>query len=830
MEKQNGSLWTRRPIAIGVWVLASAFAGGSMTAKAEDLAVDGSASPAAPETGWLRMGTSKAPDGQTLTINNQYLVKDGKPWLPVMGEIHFSRVPPDQWDTELAKMKASGINVVATYVIWNHQEPQNGQFEWTGGKDLKKFVELCAKHGMYAFVRVGPWTHGEVRYGGSPEWIVNQMPTRSNDAVYIGYVKRYYNQIGKQLQGQLWKDGGPVIGIQLENEYNLTGPLQGADHISELKKLALAAGLDVPLYTVTGWDNTVFPHHEVTPVFGGYPDEPWGIDDKVHPPAETYVFRFTSRVGGNLGAQTENKYSGDADKVVAHTPFFGAEFAGGLPEMYRRRPVVAPDDIGSMLPVQLGSGVNLYGYYMYHGGHNPPGQLHLQESTASGGYNDLPTINYDFQAPFGANGEPHAVLGKIRPVHAFLDQWGQDLAPMKVDAPDVRPQSVTDLKSPRYSLRSNGRSAFLFVNNYVRQFEMAPQKDVRFAVKLANETVMVPSQPITIPTGAYFIWPVEMNLHGVALRYATAQPVTKVDTGDGPVFVFHEIKAIPAEFSFAPGTTVADAGDNVNASDVSDPARVVLHPGALIQVKSNTGAAVRILMLSEEQAEKLTVVNVGGHRQLVLADGQPFVRAGKLVLRTTSPSGFHFGVFPAPTHQVTASAAVEKTAAGPDDNPRFQWYSSAVPHPDLHVNVEQVRQAGAVPPVATGGPANAAIEPYPETFGKAAAWKIELPKNALAGLSNAYLSISYVGDVGRLFAGTSFIDDDFYDGLPWNVGLKQLPSAMSAPLTLTVLPLRDDAKVYIDEKYRPKTSDGGQTAVLKDVKLIPEFELTTSGY
>ena len=80
-----------------------------------------------------------------------------------------------------------------------------------------------------------------------------------------------------------------------------------------------------------------------------------------------------------------------------------------------------------MLPVQIGSGVNLYGYYMYHGGRNPPGELHLQESTASGGYNDLPTINYDFQAPFGANGEPHAVLGKIRPVHAFLDEWGKIL-------------------------------------------------------------------------------------------------------------------------------------------------------------------------------------------------------------------------------------------------------------------------------------------------------------------------------------------------------------------------------------------------------------------
>ena len=830
MEKQTGSLSIQPLIADGVAVPAVAAAAGAVTALTTDLTVDGSATPSAPETGWLEMGTSHAPDGQTLTVNNQYLVKDGKPWLPVMGEIHYSRVPPDQWDTELAKIKASGVKIVAMYVIWSHHEPQNGQFEWSEGKDLKKFVELCAKHGMYAFARIGPWTHGEVRYGGTPAWIVGQMPTRSDDPVYMEYVKRYYDQIGRQLQGQWWKDGGPVIGIQLENEYNLTGPLQGAGHIASLKKLALAAGLDVPLYTVTGWDNTVFPHREVTPVFGGYPDEPWGIDDKMHPPSETYAFRFTNRVGGNLGAQTTNPTAGDADKVVAHTPFLGAEYAGGLPAMYRRRPVVAPDDIGAMLPVQIGSGVNLYGYYMYHGGRNPPGELHLQESTASGGYNDLPTINYDFQAPFGANGEPHAVLGKIRPVHAFLDEWGQDLAPMRVSEPDVMPQSVADLKSPRFSLRSNGNSAFLFVNNYVRQYEMAPQKDVRFSVKLANETVRVPSAPITIPTGAYFIWPVEMDLQGVVLQYATAQPVTKVDTRDGPVFVFHEIKGISAEFSFAPEATIEHADSDLALSNVSEPSRVTLQPGAMVQVRSKAGAIARILMLSNDQAEKLSIVDVGGRRQLVLAEGQPFVEAGKLVLRTTSLSGFHFGLFPAPSHALTGSAPVEKVAAGQGDHPHFEWYSSAVPHSDLPVIAEPLRPAGTVPAVAMGGLANAAIEPYPGTFGKAAAWKIELPENPLAGLSNVYLSISYVGDIGRLFAGTSFIDDDFYNGLPWHIGLKQLPSVLSAPLTLTVLPLRDDARVYIDETYRPKASDGGQTAVLKEVKLIPEFELKTWGY
>jgi hypothetical protein len=98
------------------------------------------------------------------------------------------------------------------------------------------------------------------------------------------FVERLYQQIGQQIKGQLWKDGGRVIGVQLENEYNIDGPGKGIGHIAALKKLALKAGMDVPYYTVTGWDGTIYPTGEVTPVFGGYPDEPWGVSTKELPP------------------------------------------------------------------------------------------------------------------------------------------------------------------------------------------------------------------------------------------------------------------------------------------------------------------------------------------------------------------------------------------------------------------------------------------------------------------------------------------------------------------------------------------------------------------
>ena len=111
---------------------------------------------------------AKSPSGHTLGLNAEYLTLDGKPWLPVMGEMHYSRVPEAEWETEILKMKSAGVQIVSAYIIWIHHEEVEGQWDWSGQKDLRHFVELCAKHGMYVVPRIGPWSHAEVRNGGFP--------------------------------------------------------------------------------------------------------------------------------------------------------------------------------------------------------------------------------------------------------------------------------------------------------------------------------------------------------------------------------------------------------------------------------------------------------------------------------------------------------------------------------------------------------------------------------------------------------------------------------------------------------------------------------------
>jgi hypothetical protein len=799
------------------------FMAGSFSVSGVTLHVDAREQPAAVETGYFHFGTATSPAGSTIGINNRYLTLDGKPWLPVMGEFHYTRFPNAYWEDELLKMKAAGVSIVSTYIFWNHHEEKEGRFIWSGDRDLRRFVSLCAKLGLKVMVRPGPWVHSESRFGGIPDWVVHAVPVRGNDPTYLRYVARYWGQVATQLKGLLWKDGGPVIGMQLENEYNLTGAGQGREHIAALKRIALQLGLDVPVYTVTGWDNTVFPEHEVVPLQGGYADQPWGLSTVKLPPAETYAFRFKSRVAGNLGAETSNAFMGDAVTDTAHTPFLGAEFGGGVPAMYRRRPIMQPDDVAAMLPVELGSGVNLYGYYMFHGGQNSPDHGSLEENTAIGAYNDLPMIDYDFQAPLGAYGQQHAVLNRLRPFHYFLQAFGSSLAPMTVHAPDVLPKDSADLTTPRFSVRSIGDRGFLFVSNYVRQYPMAEQKDVQFTVSLPRGMATIPSTPIDIPSGAYFVWPVNMDLSGVELAYATAQPVTRIEDHGVPVYVFHAQDGMRTEFAFSAagvsnvtsstGTVSRDAGGFLVSG-------IRASTGTTIDVRKTAGGIVRLLVLSAADADALTVLPVGSSDHLLLTQAQIVPRAGSLIFLSTGDPKFRFAIYPELAQPLKGSLPL--TAAGRDGV--FQVFEAAAAPRTILVTLTKTRDARPVPPLAMTGPGGTAVAPVPETFGRSAAWTIALPPGALDGVADVFLRIDARGDVGRIFSGVTMLDDRFFEGAVWEVGLKRFKTEIRQPLTLTILPMREDAAIYLDRGVAGMVH-GDQTADVLAVSAVPQYAL-----
>jgi hypothetical protein len=806
--------WKLVPVAL--W-LAGAAPAWSQTI----LQADASAPAAEPKHGYFHMGKAVSPKGEQLDINNLYLTRAGLPWLPVMGEFHYSRSPESSWLVELQKMKSAGVGVVASYVIWSHHEQQEGSFDWKGNRDLRRFVQLADQAGLKVVLRIGPWAHAEVRYGGMPDWVVDQMRTRCNDPVYLQHVARLYGQIAAQVKGELWKDGGPVIGVQLENEYNLDGPDQGAGHIRTLKALAQKVGLDVPLYTVTGWDGTVYPSGDVTPVFGGYPDEPWGTSTVELPPKETYAFRFGSRVSGDLGAQTTASTPGTAETDAADTPFLGAEYGAGLPAMYRRRTLLSSDDIASMLPVQLGSGVNLMGYYMFHGGRNPLGGTSLEESTLSGGYNDTPKISYDFQAPLGPDGQMRPVLAHLKPFHYFLNDFGDRLAPMMVRKPAQVPAGPADLATPRWSVRARGDAGFVFFNNHVRQYATAAQGPLQFTLKLPHEVLTFPSTPVDMPADSYFIWPYHFDLDGIDLHYATAQPLARLDAGaDGIVYVFAASKGIPVEFAFPAGIAAQLHTDAQSAQSGESVSVRTIQPGlhAALTIARPGKPKLTVLVLTPEQSHQLTIGELAGRRRLVLSEQEIYFANKRIEARSPGANHFKLTVYPALPHPKAASALQLQ------QDGMFQSIDATVPEEHVTASVKPVRAALPVTPVVRGGAAQAAMQPSPEQFKAAAAWEITL--SAHQNL-DAYLQIDFTGDVGRLFSGTRLIDDWYYNGQHWQVGTDMLAQD-GKPLTLTVLPLRADAPIYLPKEHRPNFAGQSQLAALDHVAVAPVYHLSIS--
>jgi beta-galactosidase len=802
-------------------------------ARAQNLiSIDATAPMVAPQPVAAKLGASRNPRGQVIGVNSQYLTLDGKPWLPVMGEFQYSRYPEEEWEQEILKMKAAGVQVIEMYIIWNHHEEVEGQFDWTGRRDLRKFVELCAKHGMDVYPRIGPWAHGEVRHGGFPDWVLKNGPVRQNDPVYLKEVQSFYAQIGAQLKGELWKDGGPVIGIQLENEYR-EGPAgsgRGSEHIRKLKEMAIADGLDVPLYTVTGWDGAAVPLDAVLPTFGGYPDAPWQGTNKPLYGNEIYAFRFRNRVAGNMGA-----VGGGGQNAAAsykNTPFLTAEVGGGGQDTYFRRPAFDADDIAAIAPVMLGSGVNLLGYYMFHGGVNPDsGSITLEESQRAGDATDVPEKSYDFQSPLGAFGQERESLRKMKLVHYFLNDFGAELAPMMTHAPTEVPSGPKDTSVARVAARTNGEAGFVFVNNYVRGLTMPERKGFQVELKLPKEVVKVPEEPIDLPAGAYGIWPVNLPLRGVAtekratLRYSTAQLFKRVETGGQAYYFFFALPGVSAEFALDAGVKVTGVSGPLETSRSESGVTLRVRGAGTSEAEVRLDGGVRLVLLPEVEAEQ--VWRGDDPSMLLLTKSDAFSDGARWTLQSDDPT-MKFGL----CGEVKPGAEQKIARNGKDGV--FVEYGAVLPKIELKATVTKVQEAKPREPWTLGPklswrPNALPIKPEVSEFAGAATWRIEVPPvPAGAEVSDVWLKIDYQGDDARLSEGKRLIDDDFWNGLSWTVGLKEaLPDWRSAgrTLELRVLPLPKTYPMYL-EKADALHFDAGEVAdTLSRVNLIPQYQL-----
>ncbi len=758
-------------------------------------------------TGHLHMG-GRNPRGEEINVTSDYLTRGGKPWIPVMGEFHFCRYDRKKWKMELAKMKAGGITLVSTYLFWIYHEEMEGEFDFSGDRDIRSFVLACRDLGLEVVLRVGPWAHGECRNGGFPDWLLAKpYPLRENNEGYLAQVRKWYGRIFEEVQGLFYQDGGNIVAVQLENEY-----VGNEKHLAALKEIAISCGLKAPLYTVTGWNSASgarIPVDEVLPVFGGYCEAPWEGHTRRLKPSPHYFFnrmRNDSAIGADLMAVKEKGEDG-WQLPYERYPFATCELGGGIQVTHHRRPIIRPMDIYAVALVKLGDGNNLPGYYMYHGGTNKLGRLStLQESRATGYPNDYPILSYDFQTALSEYGEVREQYRLLNLLHLFLQDFQESFAPLEaVDAAEAVPRE--DTISLRYGMRTDGKRGYVFVNHYQRLTELA---DVENAV-LDTGSVRFP--PIDVRGEISFFFPFGMELvksaahdKGTVLKYATAQPICRM----GNTFFFVEITGIRAAYCVEAGgeTRVVEAvpgkdrlirldwgAEGVGSGD-ADPGKGCwvdwgeedaessdANPGK--SCRSDHGAeGVRIVTLTWEEARFLRRLSVEGEEGLYLGNGWDLCAMdGKLY---SAEPGIHtcyrwngerFEELPAEARadgQVCVQAEARKDGQvclqvkdQADGQEKNQLEAHAKDQTDGLVNLQEaplvkwsfVQEPPFEPPYGEE------LQIGSQESGKRAlTWK----KLEVTG-EKGFVTIDEDYDVAQIYGDGELLADNYYIGLPWRV-------------------------------------------------------------
>jgi beta-galactosidase len=341
---------------------------------------------------------------------------DGKPFQIMAGELHFQRIPKEYWKDRLIKARAMGLNTVATYVFWNALEPEPGQWNLTGNNDLAGFIRAAKEAGLYVVVRPGPYACAEWDFGGLPIWLLRtpDIKVRCMDSRFMAACDAYIKKLAEQLKPLLRANGGPVLMIQIENEYGSYG--NDRQYVLALKRMWETAGIGGPFCTADG----ATPHMLEA---GSIPGAAIGLDPG-----------------------TADKHYAEAAKLKRNVPVFCAEIYPGWLTHWGEN--WASVKIEELLPdVQwLLDNKKSFSLYMFHGGTN-------FGFTAGANFSDRyqPDVtSYDYDAPLDEIGRPtpkyaalKELLGRVQPAGTRLPDLPPPLPAIEI--PEIAFNQATSL-------------------------------------------------------------------------------------------------------------------------------------------------------------------------------------------------------------------------------------------------------------------------------------------------------------------------------------------------------------------------------------------------
>ncbi|OXB60584.1 hypothetical protein ASZ78_015763, partial [Callipepla squamata] len=325
-------------------------------------------------------------------------VKDGRPFRYISGSIHYSRVPRYYWKDRLLKMKMAGLDAIQTYVPWNYHESQMGVYDFSGDRDLEYFLQLASETGLLVILRAGPYICAEWDMGGLPAWLLEKesIVLRSSDSDYLTAVEKWMGVLLPKMRPHLYQNGGPIIMVQVENEY---GSYFACDYDylrSLLKIFRQHLGDEVVLFTTDGASQF---HLRCGALQGLY---------------ATVDFA----PGGNVTAAFLAQRSSEPAGPLVNSEFY----TGWLDHWGHRHAVVPSQTIAKTLNEILARGANV-NLYMFIGGTN-----FAYWNGANMPYMSQPT-SYDYDAPLSEAGDLTEKYFALREVIGMYNRLPEGLIP-----------------------------------------------------------------------------------------------------------------------------------------------------------------------------------------------------------------------------------------------------------------------------------------------------------------------------------------------------------------------------------------------------------------
>ncbi|MGJ9383759.1 beta-galactosidase [Salipaludibacillus sp. CF4.18] len=346
-----------------------------------------------------------------LTTKGEQFMLHGEPFRILSGSIHYFRVVPEYWEDRLDKLKQCGFNTVETYIPWNFHEPKKGDFRFEGMADVERFIQLAAEKGLYVIVRPSPYICAEWEFGGLPAWLLKDknMEVRCVNEDYMRHLKDYFDMLLPKLAPLQISNGGPVIAMQIENEYGAYG--NDKEYLEENKQLYLEKGIDVLLFTSDGPDM---------------------IKDGSLPDVLTTL---------NFGSKVKEAY-GLLDEFKPGSPKFCAEFwIGWFDSWGNDHHTRTADNTADVLQEMLYAGGSM-NFFMFHGGTN----FHFYNGANRYETYDPTITSYDYDSLLTESGE---ITDKYREVQKVLHGFKGQSVPAEKSASPVllKESSITMSKS-----------------------------------------------------------------------------------------------------------------------------------------------------------------------------------------------------------------------------------------------------------------------------------------------------------------------------------------------------------------------------------------------